>query len=365
MLKEVVLKNTVSLAEAAGLVEHAGEHVSFIFQGEMGIGKSHILKELGRRMPDHVAMYADLPTLDIADISGVPWVEEHAAAGKTIKITRFAPNAMLNIHNGRPVLFMADEIGKAPRAVQNSILRLLHEQKIGEHSLPKGSRVFGTTNLMAEGLGDMVQTHAQLRCSFVTVRKSTAEEWITNYALPNNLHPIIVAWVKRYPICMASFMDGEGNPYIHYPNAAIKTNRACVTPRGLEKASYILFAMEKIGHNATMAALAGCLGDAAARDILVFIEAHARMPSWESIVAAPTSCPVPSETDFAACFNIVFCAVSQISVGSIDSFMKYVVRLPKTYQCIFALNALTSPKRAIVLNNRAFVIWATNNQWLL
>lgn len=355
---DVQLANTVTLAEAADMVQYAGDKVSFIFQGEMGIGKSAMLQILKQRMPDHVPVYADLPTFDVSDIGGVPWMEEQGA----IKITRFAPNSLLNIHGGKPVIFMADEIGKAPRPVQNSILRLLNEHKVGEYSLPEGSRVFGTTNLMLEGLGDAVQPHAYNRCSFVTIRKPDADSWVANFAYKNDVHPIIIAWVKRNPICFASYMDGDGNPYIYYPN---KTARAFVTHRSITKASHILKMRDILGDNATLAGIAGCVGDAAARDIMMFVHVFDRMPSWDAIVNTPTSCPVPQDEEFAALFSLVFNAIMVVTKETIGGWMKYCNRLPKTYQGVFALNVLSSPKRDVALNSRDFVVWATQNHWMV
>lgn len=355
---DVKLVTTVTLNEATDMVQYAGADVSFIFQGEMGIGKSYMLDTLAQRLPTHVPVYAELPTFDVSDVSGVPWLEAHG----TVKITRFAPNAMLNIHGGKPVIFMADEIGKASRPVQNSILRLLNERKVGEYPLPKGSIVFGTTNLMAEGLGDAVQPHAYNRCSFVTVRKPTADEWIANYALHHNVHPVITAWVKRNPICMDSYTEGAGNPYIYYPGSTVKS---FVTPRSLTKASHVMWQRSKLGDNAAYAGIAGCVGDAAARDIMMFADTFDRMPSWSAIVTAPDTCEVPDESDFAALFSMVFNAITLVTKDTFAGWMKYCARLPKTYQGVFALNVLTSPKRDVALNNREFCVWATKNHWLV
>ena len=52
-LSEVNLTPQVSLAEAADLVQHVGNDVTFVFEGEVGIGKSYMLYELGKRMPEY------------------------------------------------------------------------------------------------------------------------------------------------------------------------------------------------------------------------------------------------------------------------------------------------------------------------
>jgi hypothetical protein len=279
-----------------------------------------------------------------------------------MKVTSFAPNALLNLQHGAPVIFMADEIGKASRPVQKSMLRLLHEGKVGEYSLPKGSIRFATTNLAAEGLGDMMQAHAMNRVAFVTVRKPSAEQWLP-WGMANNVHPVVLAWVKRFPMCLDSYMDGvKDNPYIFYPG---KTNRPFVSPRSLEKASHIMHQRHKIGENATAAGLCGTVGDAAGTDMLGFAQTFDRLASWESIIATPDTASVPSAQDFAANFVTVFGAISSVTKESFTPWMTYCQRLPKEYQGVFAMQVLTSPKRNIAIENRSFVVWATQNHWMV
>jgi hypothetical protein len=355
--REVSFGQSVSLNEGADLVQHCGEDVSFVFQGEMGIGKSYMLYELGKRMPQYTCMYAEMPTFDVSDMSGVPFTETING----VKVTRFAPNAMLNIQGNNPVLFMADEIGKAMRPVQNSVLRLLHEKKVGEYSLPPGSIVFGTTNLSAEGLGDHVQSHAQNRVSFITVRKPTADEWLP-WASDNGIHPVISSWVKKFPMCLASHTDGDGNPYIYYPH---KTTRAFVTPRSLHKASHILWKRKHLSDNAAAAAIAGCVGESAARDIMSFAQVDDRLPAWETIVNTPSKALVPSPEDFAANYITVFSALMLVDAKSFDAWLEYCERLPKEYQGVFAMNIVTTNKRDLAHSNRAFIKWATTNEWMI
>ena len=357
-MAEVRMGTTVSLDEATNMVQYAGDKVSFIFQGEMGMGKSAMLWELSRRMPEYRAVYAELQTMDVSDLGGIPYTE----IINGVKVTRFAPNAFLNIQSDKPVLFMADELGKSPRPTQNSALRLLHEKKSGEYSLPEGSIVFATTNLAAEGLGDAIQAHALNRCSLVTVRKPNAAKWIP-WAMANGIHPVLIAWVKRYPMCLDSYMDGkEGNPYIYYPG---KTTKSFVTPRSLEKASHILWVQDKLGDNATQAGIAGAMGEAGARDLMSFVHTNHMLPAWDVICTQPDTCAAPPPEDFAACFISVFTAITLVERDTFTPWMTYCQRLPKEYQGVFALNVLTSPKRALALSNRAFVVWATDNHWMV
>lgn len=349
--------DVLSLNEATDLVQHTGQDVSYLFLGEMGIGKSHMLYELGKRMPEYQCMYAEVPTFDTSDITGVPFTE----VVNGVKVTRFAPNAMMNVQSNKPVLFLADEIGKGSRPVQNTFLRLFHEHRFGEHALPDRSIVFATSNLAVEGLGDHVQDHFRNRGSVIELRKPNAEEWII-WAMANGIHPVIIAWVKKFPRCLASYRDGDGNPYINYPT---KPSKAFVSPRSLHKSSHIMWQRDKLPNHVTRIAIAGCVGVSAANDIMTFADTYDRLPSWEAIVASPDTAYVPDNKDFAGNFVSVFSAVSLVDRKTMAPWMAYCQRLPKEYQGVFALNVLTSPARNVALNNRAFVTWATQNHWLV
>lgn len=356
-MSDIKLAPSMSLAEAALSVQYVGNKVSYIFKGEMGIGKTTILTTVGKIMDTHDCYYMDTPTFDQSDVGGVP----HTEVINGVKVTRFAPNVLTGIHSARPVIVMADEVGKTSRPVQNTLLRLFQERKVGEYSLPPNSIVFGTTNLAAEGLGDYVQDHARNRVSFVPIRKPSADQWLI-WAMNNGIHPVLIAWVKKFPLCLASYMDGvEGNPYIFYPG---KTTDAFVTPRSLENASHILWMRDKIGDNATTVGIAGCVGVTAARDIMSFAQVNDRLPSWDAIVSSPLTALVPSAEDFAANFITVFSALTLVERNTLTAWMAYCKRLPKEYQGVFAMNVGSSNKRSIAHSNRAFITWATENHWL-
>jgi len=142
--------HSVSLREFAQGIGVVGKDVTIIGQGEPGIGKSSMLKVLAQTYPDYEIAYVDCTLLDLGDFA-LPYTETHG----DMKVTRFAPNARFKMHYDKPVIVMLDEIGKAMKAVKNVLLTLMLEHRIGDNYLPEGSMVFGTTNLLSDGVGDM------------------------------------------------------------------------------------------------------------------------------------------------------------------------------------------------------------------
>ena len=73
---------------------------------------------------------------------------------------RYLTNEELGAHHDKPIILMIDEFGKSNPAVKLALLRMMLERKIGSYTLHPDSIVFATTNLGAEGVGDLLPAHA-------------------------------------------------------------------------------------------------------------------------------------------------------------------------------------------------------------
>jgi hypothetical protein len=236
------------------------------------------------------------------------------------------------------------------------------EHRIGDHYLPEGSIVFGTTNLMSDGVGDMLEAHARNRVCLVTVRKPDADEWI-EWAISNDVDPTIIAWVKQFPHALASYTDlsQKENVYIFNPTRA--GSGAVVTPRSLEKASFIAKQRGELGDALTISLLTGTIGESAARDMQAFFTVVDKLPSWDAILNDPKNAKLPEDT-VAKCI-LVFSAVTRVSKDTLDKWMHYLKRMDKEWQALFATSVMkSSDKQSFCVMNKEFKDWALENQWL-
>lgn len=365
--------SSLSLNEFANAIATVGDKVTIIGQGEPGIGKSAMLKAVAARFPDYEVAYIDCTLLDLGDFA-LPYTElasgDAGAAGK--KVTKFAPNARFKFSSGKPVIIMLDEIGKAMKAVKNVLLTLMLEKRIGDDYLTEGSIVFGTTNLSTDGVGDSLEAHARNRVCFVTVRKPHAgfngdgsvdsDSWGA-WALDNGIAPEIIAWVKQFPQALESYTDPaqKDNAYIFNPTRAGQA--AFVTPRSLEKASHIAKKRPMLGEAVTISALAGTIGESAARDMQAFFTVVDKLPTWEAIMQSPDTAKVPDDA-VAKCI-LVFSAITRVEKDTLGKWLKYADRLDKELQALFARSVVkSSSKQSMAVSNKDFVAWATQNQWL-
>ena len=348
----------LTLKQAANLLLRVPT-VRFFLQGEPGIGKSSIMAAMKKELPGHAFGYIDCSTLDLGD-AGMPMVNLEEA------VTYYAPNARFNLskHSKQPVCIMLDEFTKAMEPVKNMLHPLLeaHNPRLGDIPLPPGSIVFLTGNLSSDGVGDSMKAHSRNRVTVIPVRKPSADEWV-EWAVNNDVDPSVMAWVNRFPHSMASYTDGgqDENPYIFNPR---KVQPAFVSPRSLEKASDIVKQRSTMDDISLIVALAGTVGEAAARDMQAFIEYQDQLPAWDNILSNPKTAPVPSSP--GACAVLVFGAIAKMDKSSMPSFMSYLERFEAEWQATFCINMAKTPsKQQVAFSCKSFADWVAKNEDIL
>lgn len=345
----------LGLDQVATLIKNGGDKRTVLVQGHMGTGKSSLLKTLATEMPTHSPCYFDCTTKDLGDIT-IPSLQAIEQDG----CVRFVPNEELGVHLGKPIILMIDEYGKANPAVKNAMLRVILERKVGGYELHPDSLVFATTNLGAEGVGDLLPPHARNRMTVVTSRKPDNMEWI-EWGINNEVDHSVLGWAKDNPQLFYSFEDvasPDENPYIYHP----KSQRAAfVTPRSMEAASDWVKQRDVLDEQTLTAALIGTLGDRAALDLVNYVKMVDQLPSMESIKKDPMTAKLPDSAAVKAL--VVFRTLTNIEADWLDAWMDYMGRLDPEAQGMFA-NGVRSEKyskRGMVMKNKKFAKWCIDN----
>lgn len=352
---------SLSLQQTADLIAAVGDLRTVLASGEMGIGKSSMLKtlKLNPKFKDHFFCYVDITTKDVGDFM-VPKIKD--VDGN--EVCRFVPNEEFGMHfTDRPVVMMLDELGKAKGGVMNACLRLMQERSLGTYDLHKDSVVFATTNLSVEGIGDNVPPHARNRVIQTRVAKPSAEDFI-GHAINHGFNPIVIATVQEFPEMLASFEDyekPEQNMYVYDPR---DVRPAFVTPRSLETASDIINRTMMLGDDVLCHALKGAVGEKAMHNLLTMVRLDTQLTSWDDLIAHPTTATVP--TSAAAACMLIAKAVQRIEKPTMDAWMDFLPRMSKESQGLFARSVMSDvcPKRAVAATNPKFAKWAADNNYL-
>ena len=314
-------KTQVNFKQAAATIAAIGMTNTILLQGAPGVGKSSLLDELSRRMPDYLPCYIDVANLDLGDLA-MPVVD------KDTMTTSYAPNARFGVAKGqnRPVLLMLDELGKAGRSVMNMLLPVILEHRLGDVKLPAGSIVFATTNLASDGVGDNIPAHAYNRMTVMDFRNPTADEWL-EWAATSSVAPEVAAFAKQFPQIFERY-DTEGtdkNAYIFNPGKG-RVREFC-SPRSLAKASNIIKARSALGA-ALIPALSGTVGEAAARDLEAMVHLADQVPSFEAVVASPKTVKLPETA--SGYFLMAFMLAGRGDVKTFPAVMEYLDRWSET-----------------------------------
>jgi hypothetical protein len=346
----------LSINQCANIIGAVGSHTSVLVEGPSGSGKSSMLYMLAARFPGHRAVYIDCTQIDVGDIQ-LPAVD-HATGTST-----FYPNAIFGVHGQQPVAICLDEFGKAPRSVQNALLPVILDRRVGNRPLPAGSIVFGTTNLSAEGVGDSLQMHVRNRMSVVTMRKPTADEWV-QWGIENGVHHAVLAWVTETPDVLAdddTVNNPDQNPYIWHRKDPGR--KAFCTPRSLAAAGRVLDA-EIEDDDAERAALSGLIGYRSAADLQVYVQLGRKLPAWQSIINNPDMAALPDNP--AALMMVVHRAINRTMEDTLNPVMTYMKRLPLELQGVFVNQLLrVKGKSVFAARNINFTNWCTANNWMM
>tara|TARA_R110000868_G_scaffold31120_1_gene114270 strand:+ start:1747 stop:2847 length:1101 start_codon:yes stop_codon:yes gene_type:complete len=351
----------LNLDQITTAIRNGGNKRTILIQGHMGTGKSSLLKTLAAELPNHTPCYFDCTTKDLGDIS----IPKLATLSDDVgsDYVSYATNEELGVHLNKPIILMVDEYGKANPAVKNSMLRLMLERKIGAYELHPDSVVFATTNLGAEGVGDLLPPHARNRMTVITARKPDHMEWI-EWGINNGVDHTLLGWCKDNPHLFYGFEDvknPDDNPYIYHPK---QQRAAFVTPRSLEAASDWLKVRDSFDDQTLTGLLMGTIGDRGAMDLMAFVKLADQLPSMESIKQDPKNAKVPDSAS-AICM-VVYRTLASLDKDWVDAWMDYMVRLDKEAQGMFA-NGVRAPKyakQAMVMTNKKFTQWAMNNNYM-
>ena len=347
----------ITIDDCANVIKTIGNQITPIIVSEPGCGKSSILKMLEADLgtDEYDFIYVDCPVKDMMDVAA-------SIPNHTTKTLEYYVSSLFKLGNGKKKVIMLDEFMKSPKLLQIIFTRLMLERSVGDEPLPEGSIVFGTSNNASDGVGDSMLAHVGNRVCILNMSKPNAELW-NAWATKHKIARPIRAWVAMTPKAMRSYLDGDesDNPYIFKPSSPA---RSFVSPRSLAKASPIVEAKDIIGEHAMMAALAGTIGEAAAKSMSAFIALEGKLISFADVLKAPSTIKVPE--DVSAQVMMMFEAVDVVETqDELNKYMQFVERIPSSeVQSVFFTMVMRGKPR-IARYNQAINTWASENHKLM
>ena len=169
--------------------------------GAPGIGKSSLVEQFAETV--------GLPCVSLLgsqlapeDIIGIPQIK-----GET---SEFLPPKM--IARKEPYVLFLDELNACSQEVQKAFYSLIHERRIGEYHLPKGSVVIGAGNRANDSAIVKTMSSALVNRMFHVQLKADSNQWL-QWAYENHLHPWITDYIAQRPDHLFSGAPKTEEPY--------------------------------------------------------------------------------------------------------------------------------------------------------
>lgn len=169
--------------------------------GAPGIGKSALVEKFAKEI--------GLPCVSLLgsqlapeDIIGIPQIK-----GET---SEFLPPKM--IAKKEPYVLFLDELNACSQEVQKAFYSLIHEKRIGEYHLPKGSVVIGAGNRSQDSAIVKTMSSALINRMFHVELKADSKQWLS-WAYEEGIHPAIINYITERPDHLFSEPPKTEEPY--------------------------------------------------------------------------------------------------------------------------------------------------------
>lgn len=289
----------------------AGESVLVV--SPPGLGKTSITRQAAARAD--ALFLQSFPALeDPTDAKGLP------VASSSDSEARFLPFGTLAaaMRTDRLTVWNIEDLGQATPAMQAAYMPILEGPRMGR--LPAHISFVATTNRRTDK-GNVFGLLEPVKSRFSTIVELVPDlpDWIVNFAFPNNLHPMVIAFLRFREELFHRF-----EPTLDLVNSP--------SARTWEAASRLLCL--NLPEPLLAPALAGVVGEGTAVEFLAFRRIYMELPTIDAILLDPDKSPIPDRV--ASLYAVVTGLGGKATQGNFARVARYAERLMEADQGEFA-----------------------------
>lgn len=230
-----------------------------------GRGKSSIVKQFADKYFNGKMQTLILSRIESSDLAlPIPTKNDDGTYSTHFAISELLPK--------EPCVLFLDEFSQSNSSVQCIVQQLLLEGSFMHYELPKGTYVVLAGNRTQDNAnsGEVLSTIAN-RCIMCEIKED--EQEFLDYAEEQNLHPVVIDYVRRYPGNLFGLQDEEGHPCF-------------TTPRSMERTSDIMYQYDKgiVSESVLATAIEGTLGKNVYSKIKVSMEMVNDLPDPRDVL---------------------------------------------------------------------------------
>jgi len=281
-----------------------------------------------------------LPT----DVKGMPTVIDNKADFIPFGDLRQACNAT------KPTLWILDDFTNSDKDVQKSFMQLIHERQVGEHVISDEVHIIATGNRREDKSGVSALLEAvKTRFGMVVEILPDVDGYLANYAIPNNLHPDVIGFLRFSPKSL--FVHNPSNDMNREPNLRMW--------KFLSDTLHELDDMQADDTIVNLSIRATC-GAATGQNIIDYRSLKSDLHPADYYLSDPEGCDLPADDQIGIIFAVNALLVQHVKTTNIGAIIKIAERLPKILggKLIFDAKA-ACPE---VITNPDFLAWSNANQ---
>lgn len=316
------------------LKDQAAHRCVPVLWGPPGAGKSDVVRQAANALKMELVDMR-LSEVDASEVKGIDMPDK-----KTQTLARYLPGYVDQIRlSKKPVVLFFDEFNSGHPSTQPPLYKITNDRTIGDYRLPDNVAIV----LAANRETDRSITHktsAALSNRLTHINYEVNADDLCNYAIDNNVHHELIAFFRFRPELIYKFDENS---------------KAWPSPRSWIRAN----SMMRSGMPRTIEheLIAGIVGEGAAAEFSAFMDIYRDLPSIDTILLNPADTEVPKAPNTQ--FAITTALAERAAPDNVDRLFKYVNRLPKEFQVVFARDATRRGSK--IEGSKAFAKWAIDN----
>lgn len=343
--------------------------VSVRVESSPGMGKSSVVEQFVKSHdPDEFGyQIVNLASHDAVDLMGFQYKGERSwpdyNGGAPVTVTDPSmPLWFVDMRTGRPlntfkqaILFL-DEFGQGSIETKRAAATLIHERRVGPWQLNKSVFIIAASNRTSDRSGVTKDLDFLINRQIIIPIEPDLDSW-KEWAFTAGVHHLGVSFADQYPQVVFS----DGVPDEQGPWCTPRSLVNCMTALQAYGAALSMDS-EKLPVDGWATMLCnGAIGSAAAAQFISHTRLGNEMPSFDDIINAPETTPIPAAVD--AQMLVTHKLAAMVTLKTVDPTLKYMQRMPEEFALVFARSAVRRENR--LLSAPPFLKWIEKNSGLI
>lgn len=316
----------VQLIKGAAMVRNMGYDESFqgmpvLLLGDAGCGKSYAPMAAARELTVETGedwQHVEVPAMSLSPSDAAGSKALPTGSQDPDYVYQLFPDYVRGLDPDQPAIIVYDEGTKPPLATRNTLLQIFHARRAGRFVLGRRWMLVMTGNVASAKAGD-TDNPSPFRSRVATyLVRNTCEQWLSNYAIPQNLHYSVTSFIKAH----------AGNPqFERYPSGPLNTWDPQENPAAYacERSLSNLANFADSGVDPTLFSCA-MVGNEVGNLFNQHWEMLQEIPDIDAIKVDPKGTPVPD--DIMVCHYVGNMIAYWADRRSMDAIATYLRRMP-------------------------------------